>query len=66
MTTQAPIHFFGIASNGKVRFAEQLVTRDDAGKLVWSWTGTSYRTLREAQDAIASKNLAISKERYGG
>lgn len=63
--TTTPVHFYGIASNGKVRYAEQLVTRDEAGKLVWSWTGASYRTVKEAQVAIAAKNLAISQERYG-
>lgn len=34
-------------------------------KLVWSWTGASYRTVKEAQVAIEAKNLAISQERYG-
>jgi hypothetical protein len=63
MATQAPIHFYGIARNGKV-LAEQLITRGDDGKLAWCWTGLTFRTQREAIATIEAKNLAISKERY--
>lgn len=62
MTKQ--VHFYGVARNGKV-LAEQLITRGADGKLVWCWTGATYRTQREADASIASKNLAISVERYG-
>jgi hypothetical protein len=58
-----PLQFYGIADNGKAKYAEQLLTQRD-GRMVSEWTGVTYRTVKEAQAAIAAKNVAISVARY--
>jgi hypothetical protein len=54
--------FYGIASNGKVKYAEQLITFPD-GRMTATWTGVAYPTVKAAQEAIKAKNLAISVAR---
>jgi hypothetical protein len=63
-TTRESIHFYGIASDGKAKYAEQLVTFP-GGRMHTEWTGVTYPSVKAAQVAIAAKNLAISQERYG-
>ena len=53
------IRFYGIASNGKAKYAEQLITFP-GGRMHWEWTGTTYPTIKAAQAAIAAKNVAIT------
>lgn len=64
MTGRERARFYGIASNGKDRYAEQLITFP-AGKMSWQWTGVTYRTVKDAQAAITAKNLQITQELYG-
>jgi hypothetical protein len=59
----SPLQFYGIATNGKARYAEQLLTKRD-GRMVAEWTGVTYKSVKEAQAAIAAKNVAISVARY--
>jgi hypothetical protein len=63
VTGRERVRFYGIASNGKARYAEQLITFP-AGKMTAEWTGVTYRTVKDAQTAIAAKNLQITQELY--
>ena len=62
MTDRSTVQFYGIASNGRAKYAEQLITFP-GGKLTATWTGVTYRTVAEAQAAIGAKNVAISVAR---
>lgn len=59
---RSSVRFYGIATNGKARYAEQLITFPN-GRMTWVWTGVTYRTVAEAERSIAAKNIAITAER---
>lgn len=62
MTTRESVRFYGIASNGKTRYAEQLITFP-GGRLTATWTGVTYPTVKAAETAIAAKNLTLEASR---
>jgi len=62
MNNTTPLHFYGIVSAGRGKYAEQVITFPN-GKMTATLTGVTYRTVKEADAAIAAKNVAISVAR---
>jgi hypothetical protein len=60
-TDRSHVRYYGIAGDGKDRYAEQLITFP-GGRMTAEWTGVTYRTAKEARVSLAAKNLALSLE----